>query len=73
VSTDGWKRIEDGYASSRCAIYDNGAGVGPTKGGGRWALEIDGQWVANIDTLREAKLEAVRRTVGSHSCSQAAQ
>ena len=53
-----WKRIEDGYQSGRATILDNGAGVGPSKGSGRWAVCIDGKWVANVDTLREAKNRA---------------
>ena len=57
-----WTRFDEpdaiGYESGNARIYDNGPGVGPTKGGGRWALEIDGKWVANIDTLAQAKERA---------------
>jgi hypothetical protein len=50
-----WTRIEDGYESGQARIYDNGSGVGPSKGSGRWAVEIANKWVANVDTLAEAK------------------
>jgi hypothetical protein len=50
-----WHRIEEGYESGNARIFDNGAGLGPTKGGGRWAVEVDGKWLANVDTLDEAK------------------
>lgn len=54
-----WSRRgdKDGYdhSSGRASIYDNGAGVGPASGGKRWAVEIDGKWKENVDTLDEAK------------------
>lgn len=50
-----WSRIEDGYASGNARVYDNGAGVGPSAGSGRWAVVIGGKWVANVDTLGAAK------------------
>lgn len=55
-----WQRVEDGYRSAdgRIEIWDNGAGVGPARGGGRWALMIDGKWIANIDMLTDAKRQA---------------
>jgi hypothetical protein len=55
VSGPGWERIEDGYRCGLVVIHDNGAGVGPSSGSGRWAVEYDGKWQANIDTLKEAK------------------
>ena len=50
-----WTRIEDGYESDNARIWDNGAGLGPAAGGGRWAVEIEGRWIANVDTLAQAK------------------
>ncbi len=56
-----WKRITsgayDGYISEdgRTEITDNGAGLASSKGNGRWALVIDGQWIRNYDYLKEAK------------------
>ncbi len=58
-----WKRIDDGrdwgYERNDGAvkIFDNGAGLGSAKGNGRWALELHGKWLANIDTLAEAKAQ----------------
>jgi hypothetical protein len=64
-----WHRVDDGtgyrLADARLdvEIFDNGAGVGPSRGSGRWALEVNGRWIANIDTLAEAKErgEAIER------------
>jgi hypothetical protein len=57
-----WTRIEDdggrGYQSGNTQVWDNGAGVGAAAGSGRWALLIDGRWVANLDTLAAAKAQA---------------
>lgn len=53
-----WTRHDDGYESGRAKIYDNGGGLGPSKGSGRWAVEVDGKWVANVDTLAAAKQRA---------------
>lgn len=50
-----WTRTEDGYAKGRVAIHDNGPGMGPARGSRRWAVEVDGKWLANVDTLAEAK------------------
>jgi hypothetical protein len=50
-----WARIEDGYLKGDARITDNGAGIGPARGSGRWAVEIAGRWIANVDTLDEAK------------------
>jgi len=50
-----WQRIEDGYQSGNAQVFDNGAGVGPAKGSRRWAVVINGKWVANVDTLAAAK------------------
>lgn len=50
-----WTRTEDGYRSGTIQITDNGKGLGPAKGSGRWAVTIEGKWVANVDTLAEAK------------------
>jgi hypothetical protein len=61
-----WNRIEDGYETDGAAIYDNGNGFGSAKNSGRWAVEIEGRWIANVDYLSDAKtlaeknLEAVR-------------
>lgn len=57
-----WTRIDTGsalgYERGRYQIFDNGAGLGPSQGSGRWALVIDGRWVANLDTLALAKAAA---------------
>jgi hypothetical protein len=54
-----WTRISDsagdGYQRGNVKIWDNGKGFGSVRGSGRWAVEINGYWVANIDTLSEAK------------------
>lgn len=52
-----WQRTDGGYQSAdgRLVIYDNGSGFGPSRGSGRWAVEVDGRWLANVDTLTEAK------------------
>lgn len=52
-----WRRADDGYRSAdgRLAIHDNGPGRGPSRGSGRWAVEVDGRWLVNADTLAEAK------------------
>ena len=63
VRTDmgvGWERIEDGYQRGSAQVFDNGAGVGPAKGSKRWAVIVSGRWVANVDTLAEAKRLAER-------------
>lgn len=57
-----WSRLPDGYTSGPWAIYDNGPGLGPTRGSGRWAVEHNGRWVANIDTLADAKRYAEDRS-----------
>lgn len=57
-SGERWQRTEDGYVRGAAAIHDNGAGVGPAAGGGRWAVEIAGKWIANVDTLASAKQRA---------------
>jgi hypothetical protein len=56
-----WTRIEDGYKAGRAQIFDNGQGVGPSKDSGRWAVTVDGRWIANADTLRDAKALAAGR------------
>lgn len=59
--TQTWKRIDDGAdwgyerQDGGVKILDNGAGLGSAKGSGRWALVVRGKWIANIDTLAEAK------------------
>jgi GNAT superfamily N-acetyltransferase len=55
-----WSRIEDeeGYERGSARIFDNGGGLGPARGGGRWAVEIDGKWISNEDTLVQAKAKA---------------
>lgn len=50
-----WQRTEDGYVRGDAEVTDNGAGVGPAKGSGRWAVTIAGRWIENVDTLAEAK------------------
>lgn len=50
-----WTRIEDGYKLGSVEIFDNGGGLGPSAGSGRWALVLNGKWIANVDTLAEAK------------------
>jgi hypothetical protein len=50
-----------GYRSAdgRLGVWDNGGGMGSSRGSGRWAVELDGQWIANVDTLPIAKQRAV--------------
>lgn len=52
-----WKRIEDdggkGYELGAAQVWDNGAGFGRVQG--RWAVEVDGKWLANVDSLADAK------------------
>lgn len=64
-----WKRTEDGdyelvapgSSSPAAFVFDNGAGVGPSKGSGRWAVaDALGKWIENVDTLRDAKAMAER-------------
>lgn len=56
-----WTRLDTGsslgYVSGdgRVVLHDNGGGLGSSKGSGRWAVEVDGKWLANVDTLVEAK------------------
>ena len=50
-----WARIADGYARGEWVIWDNGAGLGPAEGSGRWAVCRDGRWIANMDYLADAK------------------
>jgi 2'-5' RNA ligase len=61
--TEKWKRILDGYELGRAQILDNGGGgggFGKAKGSRRWAVMIDGKWVANMDTVPEAKARALQ-------------
>lgn len=60
AETRKWTRTLDGYVTDGAAIYDNGPGHGPAKGSGRWAVEIDGTWIANVDTLADAKQRAAK-------------
>lgn len=57
--TGKWQRIDTGstlgYRSGDYWLNDNGAGVGSAKGSGRWAVMLGNTWLANIDTLAEAK------------------
>lgn len=57
-----WQRISDnagdGYAFGEMRIWDNGSGMGGQRGSGRWAVEVAGEWIANIDYLAEAKVRA---------------
>ncbi len=61
----GWARVRtgayDGYAKGDLLVVDNGAGVGSARGSGRWAVEVAGRWIANVDTLVEAKRLAEER------------
>jgi hypothetical protein len=65
MNTTKWQRISDsagdGYANGEARIWDNGAGMGSSRDSGRWAVEIAGTWVANVDTLAEAKTLASER------------
>jgi hypothetical protein len=45
----------DVSADGRAEISDNGGGLGPQQGCGRWAVMIDGRWIANVDYLPAAK------------------
>lgn len=58
-----WRRIEDGYERGNAQVTDNGGGFGPSKGSGRWAVTVNGKWIANEDTLAEAKARAEREQV----------
>jgi hypothetical protein len=60
-----WVRIPDGYACGKAEITDNGAGFGPAKGSGRWAVTVAGKWVDNVDTKREAMALAAK-TMGPY-------
>jgi hypothetical protein len=33
--------------------------MGPAKGSGRWALIVNGLWIANLETLGDAKSRAI--------------
>lgn len=54
-----WQRFDEtfktGYRLGDVEVTDNGAGMGPARGAGRWALSVGGRWVANIDFLADAK------------------
>jgi hypothetical protein len=58
-----WRRVSDGrgdgYARGNARVWDNGNGFGSSRGSGRWAVEVAGQWVANVDLLADAKTRAV--------------
>lgn len=56
-------RIPEGWVdpTGRAVISDNGGGFGPAAGSGRWAVTIDERWIANIDTLVEAKSVVAER------------
>lgn len=61
TTTAKWTRTDDGFAlGTRALVHDNGGGFGPSKGSGRWAVIVDGKWVANIDKLVDAKAIAAR-------------
>jgi hypothetical protein len=68
ATTQNWQRTSDGYRRGPVEIHDNGAGLGPATGSGRWAVELDGEWIANVDTLDAAKDLA---TELEHSISRA--
>jgi hypothetical protein len=42
-------------ADGRGEVTDNGGGMGSSHGSGRWAVVIDGKWIANVDRLADAK------------------
>lgn len=59
-----WTRIDDGrdlgyqtggLSSPHLALYDNGGGLGPARGSGRWSVYVGGYPLARVDTLAEAK------------------
>lgn len=54
--------VDYGYVDTtgRAVLGDNGNGFGSARNSGRWAVVVDGKWVANLDTLREAKSRASR-------------
>lgn len=54
-SSTGWQRTADGYQRGDVEIFDNGAGMGPASGSKRWAVVVAGSWIANVDTLAQAK------------------
>jgi hypothetical protein len=56
-----WTRIPGGYRNGGAEIFDNGAGLGPAAGSGRWAIMVDGRWICNEDTLAIAKARVERR------------
>jgi hypothetical protein len=68
-TTHKWHRFDDqrgvGYRTDGAEIYDNGGGLGPSRGSGRWAVEVGGKWIANVDTLAEAKATAFGMEVAS--------
>jgi hypothetical protein len=61
MAPKGWTRTPYGYVKGNARIDDNGGGLGPAKGSGRWAVTWAGWWVANVDTLAEAKALADRQ------------
>lgn len=54
-----WTRLDEGndlgYMTEGATLIDNGAGMGGSRGSGRWAVIVAGQWQANVDTLTAAK------------------
>lgn len=58
-----WRRVDrDGFVGwelDGVQLLDNGGGMGGSRGSGRWAVMVAGVWVANVDTLREAKARAL--------------
>ena len=69
-----WSRFDTGadlgYERGEARIFDNGDGFGRARGSGRWALELGGLWIANLDTLAEAKGRADELTKACASCTR---
>lgn len=58
MNAGGWQRIAGGYQRGDAQVLDNGGGFGSARGAGRWAVEIAGEWIVNIDYLADAKARA---------------
>jgi len=56
----GYVAIGHGRLGHTMRVDDNGGGKGPAKGAGRWAVMVDCGWVANVDTLDDAKALAIK-------------
>lgn len=71
-TTKRYQRITSGSYDGYCIpdlgveITDNGAGFGRAEGSGRWAVVIDGRWIANEDTLKAAKARVTAELAMHH-------